>query len=61
MATGKNAVTFGKKTKNSITAILVTYPEGSNWEDAGYNATHGGLGSNSFRCRLIGRAQSRDE
>lgn len=57
---GKNAITFCRKTRKSITAILVTYPN-DHWNDEGYNATHGGLASNSFRCKIVGRAKPRDE
>jgi hypothetical protein len=61
MQTGNNAVTFCRKAPNSVTAILVTYPEGDNWDDEGFNATHGGLAANSFRCKIVGRAKPRDE
>ena len=60
--TGRNEVTFCRKAPNSVTAILVTYPEDENkMNEEGYNATHGGLAANSFRCKIVGRANPRDE
>lgn len=56
----QNAITFGKKTSKSITAILITYPD-SQWTNVGFNSSNGGLARNSFRCKLIGKTRLKDE
>jgi len=52
-----NALTFCDKTKNSIKAVYVTFPDNSDpdYEVEGHNATNGGLCSNSFHIRAVGR------
>lgn len=44
---------FCNKQKQSITALYITYPNDIN-QEPGWNATHGGLMSNTFRCHIIG-------
>lgn len=44
---------FCNKKRQSITALYITYPEDIN-QEPGWNATHGGLMSNTFRCQIIG-------
>ena len=56
----QNAITFGKKTRKSIIAILITYPD-SQWTNVGFNSSNGGLARNSFRCKLIGKTRLKDE
>jgi len=53
---GANVVTFCNKNLYSITAILITYPDG-NFSVRGFNTTHGGLRANSFRCKIVGMAE----
>lgn len=56
ISNGKNAITFTNKNKNSVTAVLITYPQGHfGIEDVGYNTRNGGLAANSFRCKIVGR------
>lgn len=50
-----NSMTFCAKKPGSVTALLVTYPNMSNFSKLGYNARNGGLMSNSFHCKLVGR------
>lgn len=52
---GANCVTYCNKTKNGFTAIYVTYPDNNQFHSVEYNATNGGLVSNSFHCHVIGR------
>ena len=48
-----NHLVYCDKTIGSITALLITRP-GANYGIAGYNATHGGLYSNTFHLKAIG-------
>lgn len=52
-----NAITVCDKTLNSFKIICVTYPLASQTEynTEGYNATSGGLATNSFQCQVVGR------
>ena len=54
-----NTLTFCKKTKTSITAILITYPNATNYSKKGDNASTTGLMSNSFHCHIVGRGKSK--
>ena len=52
---GANSMTFCEKENGSITAVLVTYPGLINTGKSEYNAKNGGLASNSFSCKIVGR------
>ena len=54
---GSNAMTFCDRTQKSVTAVYVTYPQSdkSDFGIPGYNASNGGLISNSFGIHVIGR------
>ncbi len=51
---------FTNKTMKSMTAMLVTYPTG-NFNVEGWNAQHGGIASNSFHCRIIGKYRTKSK
>ena len=50
-----NCVMYCDKSKSGFTALYVTYPDDGHLGEKGYNAANGGLVSNSFHCRVIGR------
>lgn len=52
---GSNQMVFCQKEVGSVTALLVTYPGLVNTGKDEYNARNGGLASNSFTCKIIGR------
>lgn len=52
---GANCITYYNKTKSGFTSLYITYPDKNHFSDIGYNATNGGLVSNSFHCHIIGR------
>lgn len=55
MHVNPNQLCFCHKTPQSFCAFFITYGKMSKITKAGYNATQGGLQSNSFHCKLIGR------
>ena len=55
MQVNPNQICFCQKTKSSFCAFLVTYGKLSKVAKPGYNAAKGGLQSNSFHCKLVGR------
>ena len=52
---GANCMTFYNKNKSGFTAIYITYPDEGNFSTTGFNASNGGLVSNSFHCHIVGR------
>ena len=51
---GSNTVTYCDKTRASVTAVLVTFPEDHVYKEPGYNAKNGGIAMNSWHCKIIG-------
>lgn len=51
----QNTMTFANKTRNGFTAVYVTFPEEGNVEVRDEGGRNGGLGANSFSCRVVGR------
>lgn len=54
LSPGANTVTYCNKTRASIMAVLVTFPEDHIYAAPGYNAKNGGIALNSFHCKIIG-------
>ena len=50
---GSNTIVFANKSAKALTAIYVTYPENGK-----LGSSSGGLTSNSFHCKLIGKARA---
>ena len=48
-------MTFTNRTRNGFTAVYVTFPEGGKQELRNEGTRNGGLGANSFSCRVVGR------
>lgn len=55
LCVGANSMTFCQKEAGSVIALLVTYPGLVNTSKTEYNARNGGLASNTFTCKLVGR------
>lgn len=51
----QNTMTFTNRTRVGFTAVYVTFPEQGVQEDRGEGTRNGGLASNSFSCRVVGR------
>lgn len=49
-----NDITFCNKTRQSITAIDITFPDSSQYLNNGHNTVYNGLIANSFHCKIIG-------
>ena len=55
MVPSANDIAYCDKTRDSITFIDITFPDSTKYGNQGFNATHGGLVSNSFHMKVIGR------
>lgn len=49
-----NTITYCNKTRASIIAMLVTFPQDRTYKEYGYNAKNGGIAMNSYHCKIIG-------
>lgn len=52
-----NKMVYVNKSRQSVTPLYVMREDLDRMSETGYNATHGGLASNSFHCRIIGMAE----
>jgi len=55
VVSGTNTITFCNKTTKSITVLLITIPDQSQTLDEQFNIKNGGIVSNSFHCRIVGK------
>ena len=50
----QNDIAICNKTRESITLLNITFPCANKLDEDGFNASKGGLVSNSFHCKVIG-------
>ena len=57
MTPAANAITFCDRTKNSIRAVYITFPDRNDpdYDVEGHNSTNGGICANSFHIRVVGQ------
>lgn len=55
MVPSANEISYCDKTRESITFLDITFPDSTKYAQNGYNATNGGLVSNSFHIKAIGQ------
>lgn len=54
MVPSANDIVYCDKTRESITFLDITFPDSTKYGQSGYNATNGGLTTNSFHMKVIG-------
>ena len=55
MVPSANDIIFTDKTRQSITALDITFPDSTQYLNVGHNAQTNGLVANSFHCKIIGK------